>query len=158
MSGLRKDVANSVSCFDVVLLESCTIFDRNRVAFPVQRHSIGELQSQKSRDRKNYANKGMLSLNMSAQNMATPQPPPRRRAYSVGVGQPRNAAAQINEAYPRRSLFNTATNYVSFLTFILFGFAGKVLYIFCIATTNYCEVMKRQFSFFILVIRVFFCM
>ncbi|XP_037045914.1 E3 ubiquitin-protein ligase Nedd-4 isoform X10 [Bradysia coprophila] len=43
--------------------------------------------------------------NMTTQNTTTPQPPPRRRAYSMGQ------ARTTNQAYPRRSLFDTATNY-----------------------------------------------
>lgn len=48
---------------------------------------------------------------MNTQNTTPPQPPPRRRAYSVGQHQ---NGIQSNRAYPRRSLFDTTTNYVSF--------------------------------------------
>lgn len=53
--------------------------------------------------------------NMNTQNTTPPQPPPRRRAYSVGQPAVRSAV-QSNQAYPRRSLFDTTTNYVSSCT------------------------------------------
>ncbi|KAJ6642961.1 hypothetical protein Bhyg_07917, partial [Pseudolycoriella hygida] len=54
-----------------------------------------------------YDDKG--NENMNSQNATPPQPPPRRRAYSMG--QPRSAVLS-NQVYPRRSTFDAATNYV----------------------------------------------
>lgn len=69
----------------------------------------------------------MNAFNMNTQNTTPPQPPPRRRAYSVGQTL---QSVQSNQAYPRRSLFDTTTNYVSIFCFVLFCFLCKMHTIF----------------------------
>lgn len=59
--------------------------------------------------------------NMNTQNATPPQPPPRRRANSMG--QPRSTV-HSNQAYSRRSLFNTTTTSVSFMLDFNFNFRG----------------------------------